>query len=283
MGSSATFILTDAEIKSEDFLESMNSLLATGEVAGVIPKEDKDTFALSSKVHWSKEVGVKGHDPTTLELWIYAINRCRDNLHTVLSFSPVNQKFRERARRFPALFSTCTIDWFLPWPEEALVSVSGHFLHSFKVDCSKETKVGLQKHMGKVHDMVTEVCSLYFQRMRRHVYVTPKSYLSFIDQYKGVYEKKYAELNAEEQNIGRGLVKLDDAAKDIDLLKLDLKKEEVELAHQMKKANALLKNLEVESAKAQKKSEEVAVVKESCDEERAKIAVERAAADRDLA
>ena len=38
--------------------------------------------------------------------------------------------------------------------------------------------------MGKVHDLVTEVCEIYFQRMRRYVYVTPKSYLAFIDQYK---------------------------------------------------------------------------------------------------
>jgi hypothetical protein len=48
-------------------------------------------------------------------------------------------------------------------------------------------------------------------------------------------------------------------------LKEDLKKEEVQLNIEMKKANALLKNLEIESAKAQKKSEEVQVVKESCD------------------
>ncbi len=34
---------------------------------------------------------------------------------------------------------------------------------------------------------MTEVCDIYFQRMRRYVYVTPKSYLSFIDQYKQVY------------------------------------------------------------------------------------------------
>jgi dynein heavy chain len=282
-GGSATFILTDAEIKNEDFLESMNSMLATGEVAGVIAKEDKDTFALSSKTHWSKEVGVKGYDPTTLELWIYAINRVRDCLHTVLSFSPVGSKFRERARKFPALFSTCTVDWFLPWPEEALVSVSGSFLADFTVDCSSETKTGLKRHMGKVHDMVTEVCGLYFQRMRRHVYVTPKSYLSFIEQYKAVYRKKHTELEAEEQNIGRGLIKLAEAAEGVEVLKVNLREEEVELNHQMKKANALLKNLEVESAKAQKKSEEVAVVKESCDEERAKIGIERAAADRDLA
>ena len=38
-------------------------------------------------------------------------------------------------------------------------------------------------HMGKVHKMVDQVCGVYFQQMRRYVYVTPKSYLSFIQAY----------------------------------------------------------------------------------------------------
>jgi dynein heavy chain len=37
--------------------------------------------------------------------------------------------------------------------------------------------------------------------MRRHVYVTPKSYLSFIDLYKDVYKKKYKLIDTEESNI----------------------------------------------------------------------------------
>ena len=181
LGKQVTFIMTDAEIKTEDFLESINSMLATGEIAGLIPKDERDVFALETKNVYMKEAGTKGEDPSTLELWIFFINRVRDCLHMVLAFSPVGNKFRERARKFPSLFSSCTIDWFLPWPEEALVSVSHKFLNTFDVECSSETKKELEKHMGKVHDLVTEVCDIYFQRMRRYVYVTPKSYLAFID------------------------------------------------------------------------------------------------------
>ncbi len=120
-----TFIMTDAEVKTESFLESINSMLATGEVAGLIPKDERDVFALESKGMYIKDgLGQKGVEPSTHDLWVYAINRVRDNLHMVLSFSPVSAKFRERARKFPALFTSCTIDWFLPWPEEALISVA---------------------------------------------------------------------------------------------------------------------------------------------------------------
>ena len=52
--------------------------------------------------------------------------------------------------------------------------------------------------MGKVHKMVDEVCEVYFQQMRRYVYVTPKSYLSFISAYSQLYQTKYAAIDKEE-------------------------------------------------------------------------------------
>ena len=283
-GNSVTFILTDAEIKTENFLEYINSFLATGEIAGLFTKDEKDVFALESKTLYMKEVGKKGDDPNTRELWLYVINRVRDCLHLVLSFSPVGNKFAERARKFPALFNACTIDWFLSWPEEALVSVSHSFLDEFFIDVGSEShiKVQLEAHMGRVHDMVTQVCGLYFERMRRHVHVTPKSYLSFIDLYKSVYNVKYSDLNTEEKNIRRGLEKLQEAAAGIAILKEELAKEEVKLAEAAKKTDKLLKELEVENQKAKKKADEVGVVKQGCEEQAAKIAVEKGQAEKDL-
>jgi dynein heavy chain len=248
----------------------------------LIPKDERDVFALETKNVYMKEVGVKGEDPSTLELWIYFINRVRDCLHMVLAFSPVGTKFRERARKFPSLFSQCTIDWFLPWPEEALVSVSHKFLADFVVECSSTVKKELESHMGKVHDLVTEVCDIYFQRMRRYVYVTPKSYLSFIDQYKQVYKTKYDGLNMEESNITKGLDKLASAAKGVEELKVDLKKEEVKLKEASDVTDKLLKELEVENRKAQQKSNEVAEDAAKMNIQKDMIMQEREVANRDL-
>ena len=41
----------------------------------------------------------------------------------VLAFSPVGDAFRTRVRKFPALVNCTVIDWFQPWPHEALFSV----------------------------------------------------------------------------------------------------------------------------------------------------------------
>ena len=131
----------------------------------------------------------------------------------MLCFSPVGQKFRDRSRKFPALFNECTIDWFLPWPEEALVSVAETFIKGFKeLDTTSENKVELMKHMGNVHLMVTDVCDRYYQKMRRQVYVTPKSYLSYLESYKSLYTKKFFELDVEEKNFTIGVLKINEAS-----------------------------------------------------------------------
>jgi len=45
-----------------------------------------------------------------------------------LGFSPVGDKFRFRARMFPALINCTCIDWFHEWPEDALIGVANRFL-----------------------------------------------------------------------------------------------------------------------------------------------------------
>lgn len=97
LGKNVTFILTDAEIKSETFLEAINSMLATGEIPGLIPKDERDHYAIDCKNVYQKESGQKGADPSLGELWTYFINRVQDCLHMVLAFSPVGTKFRERS------------------------------------------------------------------------------------------------------------------------------------------------------------------------------------------
>lgn len=43
----------------------------------------------------------------------------RRYLHVVLCFSPVGNRFRVRARQFPALVNCTSFDWFHTWPSEA--------------------------------------------------------------------------------------------------------------------------------------------------------------------
>lgn len=117
-GQPVAFIFTDAEVKEESFLEYINQILMTGEVSGLMPKDEIDLI-----VNDIRPI-MKAVQPDTVDtyenLYKFFIDRVRDNLHVILCFSPVGDKFARRAMQFPGLINGCTIDWFLPWPVDAL-------------------------------------------------------------------------------------------------------------------------------------------------------------------
>jgi hypothetical protein len=42
--------------------------------------------------------------------------------------SPVGDTLRTRCRNFPGLVNNASIDWFMPWPKQALCAVASVFL-----------------------------------------------------------------------------------------------------------------------------------------------------------
>lgn len=60
-------------------------------------------------------------------------DRVRDNLHVVLAMSPIGESFRNRTRMYPGLVNCTTIDWFQPWPADALVEVATKFIQDIPV------------------------------------------------------------------------------------------------------------------------------------------------------
>ena len=96
-----TFLLTDSEVKKEQFLEYINMILSTGEIPGLIPKDEKDAWLSDCRNDYNKEHKLSNYDPTPAELYQFFQERLKGNLHIVLCFSPVGIKFRERARKFP--------------------------------------------------------------------------------------------------------------------------------------------------------------------------------------
>jgi len=214
-------------------------------------------------------------------LYKYFMDRLLDNLHIILCFSPVNAKFPIRAQKFPAIFGV-NINWFLPWPESALVAVSTSFLTKFKLDTSKEEKARLYSLLGSYHVNLGSMCDTYYSRMRKHVYVTPKSFLSLIDSYKTLYKSKYDEVNLQEKSVNTGLSKLREASEVVDVLKVRLQEQQVVLKSKEAETTALLRKVQGEKVKADRKKEEVGSQAAKCGAEADKIGAEKADAQNDL-
>jgi dynein heavy chain len=174
------------------------------------------------------------------------------------------------------------INWFLPWPEEALIAVSSTFLETYDIDATKEKKQGLYELMGVFQAKVGQLCDVYLSRMRKYVYVTPKSYLCFIDAYKGLYQVKYEDVNVQERSVNMGLLKLNEAVVQVDAMKIDLAEEEKNLKVAEEATNKVLVKVQSETAKAEKKSAEVGLQKDECLATKAVIEGEKEAANKEL-
>ncbi|CAF4255340.1 unnamed protein product, partial [Rotaria magnacalcarata] len=275
-GKGVTFLFTDNEIKDEAFLEYMNNVLASGEVSNLFARDEIDEILGELTAVMKREFPRRA--PTNENLYDYFLTRVRNNLHVVLCFSPVGEKFRSRSLKFPALISGCTMDWFQRWPKDALVAVSKHFISNFDIACTTQIKAELVMMMGEVQDQVAEACVDYFNRFRRQTHVTPKSYLSFLAGYKSIYSDKRKDIGKLAERMNTGLKKLISAAEEVRELAKELEGKEKELVIANQKADLVMLDVNVKKSAATKVAEQVQRVADSC-----KALVDQISADKAIA
>ena len=80
----------------------MNIFLNTGELPNLFDRGEQDAIIGELGPVFEAEMP-KGIEPTPSKLLAFFVQRVRANLHLVLCFSPIGEKFRERARQFPGL------------------------------------------------------------------------------------------------------------------------------------------------------------------------------------
>ncbi|CAL8073408.1 unnamed protein product [Calicophoron daubneyi] len=259
-GKGITFLFTDQEVKDDAFLEYLNNMLASGVISNLFARDEMDEICQDLIPIMKKEFPRR--PPTNDNLLAYFYSRTRQNLHISLCFSPVGEKFRTRALRFPGLFSGCTIIWFHRWPKEALIAVADHYLKGFQILCSDAVKSEVIKAMGTIHDGVADSCTDYFLRYRRQTHVTPKSYLSFLMSYKTVYKQQYDHYDQQSNRMDGGLRKLVEAQESVAMLSKELVVKEQELEVANKEAEEVLETVTVQQNASTEVRNKVQAVKD---------------------
>ncbi|XP_040889376.1 dynein heavy chain 1, axonemal [Toxotes jaculatrix] len=214
-----TFLFVDTQIKSESFLEDINSILNSGDVPNLYATDEQERILAAMK----PVVQDLGQQATKANLMAAYIRRVRSNIHNVLCMSPIGEVFRARLRQFPSLVTCCTIDWFSAWPEEALQAVATSFLNELpELEASPTAMRGLTIMCVKIHQMVARKCEQYLAELSRYNYVTPKSYLELLKIFSDLTGRKKQELCSARQRMKTGLDKLLSTAEDVSKMQEEL-------------------------------------------------------------
>ncbi|XP_053061953.1 dynein axonemal heavy chain 10 isoform X4 [Acinonyx jubatus] len=272
------FLFTDAHVAEEGFLELINNMLTSGIVPALFPEEEKESIL--SQI--GQEALKQGTSPAKESVWQYFVNKSANNLHIVLGMSPVGDTLRTRCRNFPGLVNNTGIDWFMPWPPQALHAVAKSFLGTNPM-IPVENIDGVVEHVVLVHESVGEFSKRFLQKLRRSNYVTPKNYLDFINTYSKLLDEKTQCNIAQCKRLEGGLDKLKEATIQLDELNQKLAEQKVVLAEKSAACEALLEEIATNTAIAEEKKKLAEEKAMEIEEQNKIIAVEKAEAETALA
>ena len=275
-----SFLFTDSQIADEKFLVYINDLLSSGDIPDLYAVDERDEI-LNTISGRAKAAGV----PDTREAkWDYYIQQVVTNLHMCLCFSPVGEDMARRARRFPALINCTSIDWFQPWPQNALLSVAQKFLGEIEGGLGdEEVTENIVKFMPYSFGVVQEVAAKFLAGEKRNVYMTPKSFLELLEFYRTMLTSKRKETDEAIIRLDTGLTKLLETAESVAVMEEELKVKSVEVAEKKEKAEGIAEVVGKEKAIVDTQAAAAAVEGEKCDVIAKEAAAIQESAETDLA
>lgn len=243
------FLFGDQHVAEEGFLELINNMLTSGMVPALYADDEKEGIIGAIR----DEACKNGSSPSKESVFQYFVSKCSNNLHIVLAMSPVGDTLRTRCRNFPGLVNNCIIDWFMPWPEQALFAVATSFLSRDNEFIPKDQIENLVTHMVTVHQSVEHYSEQFAAKLRRKNYTTPKNYLDYINTYLNFLEKKDQENKNQQERLNVGIEKIKEAEIELKKLNEELAVQKVKVTQRTKEVEELLKEIAISTDEANEK------------------------------
>ncbi|KAI8894261.1 dynein heavy chain and region D6 of dynein motor-domain-containing protein [Globomyces pollinis-pini] len=268
------FLLTDAQIVHEVFLEDLSNILSSGEVPNLFGPDELP------EIKNAMQAITKGSE-TTEQLFSFFIERVRNNLHIVLCMSPVGDTFRRRLRMFPSLVNCMTIDWFSEWPEDALMEVASKYLADVDLG-TEQIKKAVSQVFVTVHTSVVETSIRMIEEIKRYNYVTPINYLELVNGYRDLLKEKRKEIGDAAGKLKNGLSKLDDTRENVQKISVELEVSKKTVAQFQKQCEDFLVVIVQQKREADDTAKSVAAKADKLGVEEAEVKLVADAAQADL-
>ena len=214
-------LLNDNNVGKNFILENINNLLNNGEIPNLLEND------------YNTQTGPGAAAMQNMDLtYEQFVENTRNNLHVVFTTSPVGENLRLRMRKFPALLNCCMLDWFMPWPQAALVSCCQR---AFKtIPYEDHIKDKLVKLASEAHHGIEVLTENFLAELGRKVYVTPKSFLDMNALVVNLLKQKKEESDKRINVLDEGTKKLQKTQEDIVKLEEEIRRLEPQIEEKKK-------------------------------------------------
>ncbi|RHZ17115.1 hypothetical protein DYB37_003140 [Aphanomyces astaci] len=271
-GEKLVFLLSDSDIKNERMLVYINDLLSSGAIADLYTAEEQDAIVAQVVMKFKGEKDA---------CWAYFLHQLKENVHCVLCFSPAGSTFRGWARKFPALVNCTIIDWFQPWPVDALQSVAVKCLSTTTLH--GDTLAAVEQFMPHSFDAVNVMAEKFKLEEGRIVYTTPKTYLEFLALYTTLLVTKQHDMIKAIFRLQSGLDKLESTSHIVANIEEDLSKTLEEAMKKKAIAEEMADVVAADKLIVEQETEKANVEAQKCAVIHADMAVKKADTESDLA
>ena len=274
-------LITDAQIVCPDQLVVLSDILTSGHIPGLFEPDEKDELSRAM----IPELRQRQQEYNKEVCWEYLVSKVQMNLHTILCFSPVGKHLDTWCRHFPALVCATVVDWFHPWPLDALTCVSQRFLEEDIPPEARDTAhlASLAAAFSSMHMSASRLAEDFRRQQRRRCYNTPKTFMELVLAYKRMLEGKKEALSDKMDRLVDGLFKINHAKEQVDSLQKKLVEEDVEVRAAAAEVCVLMEQISTDKAACQEEAERGETEKIKTEKLWIETDALRADAERDLA
>ena len=272
-GRRVTFLVNEADIVHEAFLDDINNLLNSGAVPQLYAPDEIEPIVSRMRAEAKRaDVGTSRE-----AVWRFFLDRVRANLHIVFCMSPVGESFRKRTVMYPSLVNCCTIVYVADWPRSALTPVARKFLDGARLASASapaadadRLALAVCEQLVDVHESASTTSVEFFEATGRRVYVTPSAFLSTIRLFLRMLNTRRQELSAQRNKLVTGIRKLEETGKLVAVMREDLTAMQPVLREQSEATSELLTRVagdqkEADAVKQVVKREEAVVLAQARD------------------